>query len=175
LTIRLTASLALCLAACGGGEDSCGPGDVTGSTITASSSPAAFTYEAFESSPNQDCPNPGSPTPITIQGTQTDSGRPLVLCISQPETITAGEVYALSPTGVVRLIDLQAVDGDCNITAGTSGGTAEFTGFCDDGTAAEGFALTMSGTISATKSCSGLPDETIELQLSGSAVVQPVP
>ena len=130
-------------------------------------------YQDFTAAPNNDCPVVGSDTAITIQGNEVDSGFPLVLCLSMPES-TGGTELVDFTSGPVQLIDISAreVGTDCTLALDRSGAldlSATFTGFCDSGLAASGFGLALSGTATGTLTCAGTP-ATVGLSFDGIAV-----
>ena len=163
--------LALVAAGCGN-DPVCGPGDVSARGLIVETGLGPLTYGDGTSSPNNDCPVDGAPTSLTIEIVQVDpptvEERALVLCLPRPDQI-GSEPIDLADDSRIQVIDIFADEADCLISIDRSrpvSGTATFTGFCDDGTAPDGYALGLSGTIPATRTCRG-GDEAIELTLSG--------
>lgn len=178
-------------AGCGGEDAVCGPADAppAGATVAIGGpgGDATIAYGDFTSSPNNDCPPPGgSPiTSLTIEGTQTglapDERFSMVLCLPRPDEIGSAPI-ALDDDSLVQLIDVNArLDGDCflRLEAGTApSGTITFAGYCDDGSAESGYALTFDGSAAGIRTCldgaGGSTDEPATITLTGSVAVEAI-
>lgn len=159
---RLICATALVCAACGSGDDSCGPGDAPAAGAALATDRGTVTYGGFTSSPNNDCPHPqGELTALTIDGTQVGvDGFFLTFCIPRPELIEAGEPIALGLTDddLVRLVNVNAELDGCLVAldrAAPPPATITFHGWCDDGGSSAGYAIELAGTIELTITCGG--------------------
>jgi hypothetical protein len=162
-------------AACGD-DESCGPGDEEAPGLIVE----AVTFGEMSASANNDCPPPSGqhPTSITIQGSQVDpatTGQFLVLCLPQPDQIDDQPV-SFTDTDRLQLVDLFGRDADgCALrfdrTAEPGSGTATFSGFCDNGTASEGFAISLTGVLPFTRTCDGDDPVPFTAALGGRAAV----
>ncbi|MBT8494028.1 MAG: hypothetical protein KJO07_13320 [Deltaproteobacteria bacterium] len=167
----MLSSLALLAALGCGSDDECGPaGDETGIELSAGGSTARFTE--LTASANNDCPNVGSPTAVTVAGSQDLGTGSIILCISRPERIAGSE--ELSFDGDVQVVSFSA-ELDCptviDRTQPLDDLQARFTGFCGDGIDPAGFGLELSGELTMTAQCE--PDQSVTVLFSGSAVVEP--
>lgn len=177
-------------AGCGGEDAVCGPADAppAGATVAVdgAAGDATVAYGAFTSSPNNDCPPPeGGPTSLTIEGTQTDLAPgerfSMVLCLPRPDEI-GGEPIALDDDRLVQLVDVNArLDGGCTVrldSATPPGGTITFAGYCDDGNAGSGYAITFDGSAAGTRTCpdgaGGSTEEPATITLTGSVAVEAI-
>jgi hypothetical protein len=75
----------------------------------------------------------------------------------------------------VQVIDVQgAFDDGCTWSSASAlTGTATFEGFCEQGVAADGFALTLDGTATVDRACPTGPSTQVEVTLSGRVAVRP--
>ena len=164
------------LAACsddGGDDVTCGPGDAPADGITLTGDGIEVRYQALRAGPNNDCPDsdPSAPTSMTIVGTQTDSGAPLVLCVSRPDRWG----NTATPLGTAIVVeDADGVAGGCTLntskdTAAPTG-TARAEGYCGDGLDPAGFALVIDAEVAVTVRC-GDAEQTRRLRLTGRAAV----
>jgi hypothetical protein len=153
------ALLGLCVlgSGCGGDDESCGPGDLADPGLTLARTDGEVRFGEFTSSPNNDCTS-GEVTSLTIEGRQVEpSGESpgLVLCAPAPDRIDETAV-ALDDESRIQIIDLfGAIDG-CTLTLDRQGqvsGTILFSGFCDNGTSASGYAITLDGELPINESC----------------------
>ena len=167
------------LVACGGGDgDSCGPGGAPASGLVATVSGTPLTFGQLTSGLNNDCPASNPPAGVvsmTIFGTQTGGNGAIALCVSRPDLLSGGS-QALGPDAAgseVRLIDLTADANGCSYSvdrAKSISGAATSKGMCDNGNDPAGFALTLSGTLSFTRTCSSTVDS-VQVTLSGTAAI----
>ena len=166
----------------------CGPADapLAGATVAIEGDPGGIAYGDFTSSPNNDCPPPGGgPTSLTIEGTQTDLAPgerfSMVLCLPRPDEIGSAPI-SLDDDQLVQLIDVNArLDGDCTLRLDAStppSGTVTFSGYCGDGNAGSGYALTFDGSAAGTRTCpdgaGGSTDEPATITLTGSVAVEAI-
>jgi hypothetical protein len=165
----------------------CGIADVTIDGVTAAQGADTVTFGMFAAGANNDCPGPGVPggvVSVTVFGRQVEPAGNAVIsvCLPRPDLIDSGDDIPLSPahqpaeaSDRVQLVDLEGdLAADCRWSlGGAPDGTARFDGFCDDGTHPDGFALTFDATVPVTKTCTGLPDETVEVILAGTVAVEP--
>jgi hypothetical protein len=160
----------------------CGAGDAADDGLTAVEGGTTFTYGNMAASANNDCPAPGGGvTSVTVFGAQiAPAGNAVIaFCLPRPDDISGSiDLVPVHEPALdsdrVQVVDVETVDGECRWSmSGDPDGTATFEGFCDNGAHADGFALTLDATIPATKTCTGLPDESVELTLSGTIAVTP--
>jgi hypothetical protein len=170
-TDALAAAALAILAGCGGGGNStdapaaCGPGDAPQTGLIASG-PATLTYGQLIGGLNNDCPATGAPAGVislTIAGVQTDGTGLLTLCVARPDRL-AGQAQSLGQDvagSEVRVVDLTGTASGCSFTLDTAkpvSGTATSTGLCQNGGDPAGFALTLDGTLSFTRTCGATVD-----------------
>lgn len=165
-----------------------GPGVAPDDGITGVAEDTTIVYGDLAAAANNDCPSDGTPDGVislTIGGAQiTPAGAAVIsFCLPRPDLITPGTAFSLEPdrhpaltTDRVHVIDVQAaLPSGCRWTHDPDdppSGTATFEGFCDDGTDAAGFALTLDGTIPVTETCAGLPDRALTVTLAGTVSVR---
>lgn len=172
----LLAGALLALAAGCGDDESCGPGDEEAPGVTVES----VTFDEMVASPNNDCPPTAGehPTAITIQGSQTDPATPgqfLVFCLPRPDLIDDQPV-SFTDSERIEIVDLFGRDAEgCDLSfdrsAEPGSGAVTFSGFCEDGTASAGFALSLSGVLPFTRTCDGADPAAITAELGGRAAV----
>lgn len=168
----LSSTSLVVLAACG--DDECGPGAAPDFGIHAASADVSLTYGNLTSGQNNDCPDPDAPSGVvslTIQGSQQDGPGLLTLCIARPDKIASGEL----PFGVgqVQIIDLNGEADGCSFTIDRMRptlGTASTSGLCDNGANPAGYALTVDGNLSLTRTCPTMND-TIAVSFTGTAAI----
>jgi hypothetical protein len=171
----LAAACAAC-AACGGGGSStpdaanCGPGSAPEIGIVASSSAVTLTYGDLSGSLNNDC-STGS---MSIEGHQTDGPGRITLCVGHPDQLaTASLALGLSLSSPVFVQDLSGDSNSCSLTIDKTqpvSGTASSTGLCDAGHSPAGFALTIDGAVTMTRTC-GTTTDSVQLALRGTVAV----
>lgn len=181
---RSTTSLLLAALAAGslasgcGGDDSCGPGSAPASGLTASGNAVALTYGRLTAGLNNDCPASSAPSGVvsmTIFGTQTGGSGAIALCVSRPDLLAGGS-QALGPDAPgseIRIIDLGGDTTSCDYTVDRAkpiAGTATSKGMCGNGNDPAGFALTLNGTLSFTRTC-GATVDSIQVALGGTAAI----
>jgi hypothetical protein len=162
-----------------GGDDDCGAGDapVDGLTLSAGGT-SALTLGDVRSSANNDCtPDQSSgPISLTIEATELapTRGLGLVLCLPRPGEIGAAAISLADPDRI-QFVDLFVEDeGGCTLRRDSSrepAGEALFAGFCQDGGHPDGYALSLSGTLPALRTCPGGDPDPITLTASGTAAV----
>ncbi len=196
----LLAALAACACGDDGGDgdgadagpdasgEVCGPGDAPadGVIVDVGGDPeAGAVFGQLGSSANNDCPPPesGGATSITIQGAQTDPADPvpfLTLCLPRPHLIESEPVplvddAILDEDTRVQLIDLLAAPADgCSLDIDgdrAPSGQVTFSGFCDDGVNAAGYALSFAATVPLLRTCGADPAEPVDAELSGEVAV----
>jgi hypothetical protein len=176
LTVPFALAVAL-LAGCPGDDDPvCGiPPDAAAPGIESSTGTDQFTYGNFTAIHAGDCGRES----ITIDATQispTVENFHFVLCVARADHIGSDPIPLAgeSGDGLVELVDASArtPTPDCTIAidfTATPQGTATFAGYCD--TAGTGFLLTLDGAVAGTRTCAGLPVESVLITLSGSAAM----
>ena len=165
--------------ATGCGSDDCGPGDAPANGVTGQIGSDTVGFGQFNSSPNNDCNVPGGGVSLTLDGVQTaptETGVHITFCLPQPAELGKGPV-SLADTTMVEVIDVFARVGDCITQIDRRApptGTIEFIGYCDGGTHSGGYAISLSGTVSGTRTCTssdaGAAEE-VTIELGGSASV----
>ncbi len=177
--LALLAALAAAPLAAGcGGDDSCGPGSAPASGLTAGGNSVTLTYGQLTAGLNNDCPASGAPSGVvsmTIFGTQTGGSGSIALCVSRPDLLAGGS-QALGPDAAgteVRIIDLSGEATSCDYTVDRAKpitGTATSKGMCGNGNDPAGFALTLNGALSFTRTC-GATVDSIQVTLGGTAAI----
>lgn len=182
----LSSTSLVLLAGCPNDPKVCGAGDAPADGVTATEGAREVTYGNFRASANNDCPMPGAPDgviSVTIAAEQVAPAGDAVfsLCIPRPDLIDEGTAYPLIHQPIqnseqVQLEDLEAApEADCRwaINADTSA-IARFAGFCDDGVHADGFAVTLSGTVDVVETCGAGAPASITVELDGTVAVLPL-
>jgi hypothetical protein len=136
-----------------------------------------LTYGALEAGLNNDCPDQTTPdiTSMTIQGTQTDGTGIITLCISRPDQLATKKLALGLDVGgsEVRIIDVIGSAASCTFDFDRTlppTGTAEAGGLCNNGKDASGFALTVDGALSLTRTCGSTVDK-VSVTLRGRVAV----
>jgi hypothetical protein len=166
--------LALALAGCGGNP--CGPGGAPATGLLASSADVTLTYGNLTAGANNDCPATDAPSGVvslTISGAQTDGGGLLTLCVPRPDQL-AKMPLALGTD--VHVVDFGGDKNGCTYAFDTTrppSAMVSTTGMCDNGTNKDGFALSMTGDVSLTQTCTGMNPTSVAVQLSGTVAVNP--
>jgi hypothetical protein len=172
LRLLFLSSTSFALVACG--DDTCGPGDAPDYGIFASSSDVTLTFGGLTSGQNNDCPDAEAPpgvVSLTIQGAQQDGPGLLTLCIPRPDKFETGTI-PLGTAGA-RIIDLKGDANDCMYAFDSSRpvtGNVFATGLCDNGADTAGYALSIDGNVSMTRTCPTMID-TIAVAFEGRAAV----
>ena len=172
------AVLAVVATGCGGG-DQCGPGSASMRGLTVTGPEVTLTYGALTSGLNNDCPASNAPAGVvslTIFGTQALGGGAITLCISRPDLLAKGsqELGHDAAPSAVRIVDLNADADICFYTIDRSKpitGTATASGLCDNGNDPAGFALTLDGTLTLSRTCDNNIDDTVQVTLNGTNAV----
>jgi len=160
-------ALALAAGACSD-PATCGAGDAPADGIALTGAGLEVRYTGLRASQNNDC----NPTSITLQGTQVGATSRFTLCIRDPDQL-AGTPTTL---GVgVEVVDVRGAVGDCTVTLDGAGappsGSASAAGLCDGGVHPDGFALSLDGEVSITRTCTGMPPEALRVKLAGRAAI----
>jgi hypothetical protein len=164
------------LASCS--DPSCGPGGAPASGLLATSSEVTIEYGNLSSLAGNDCPDPAAPegvVSISLEGSYTGGSGLITLCIPRPDLLSRGNrtLGSISSTADVRIIDLRATVDACSYTvdpATPPTGTASGAGVCDNGTSADGFALSVDGTVTLVRTC-GATVDAITVALQGEVAV----
>lgn len=172
----LSTTSLLAVASLGGCSDdaACGPGNAQDAGLLASSADVVLNFTNLTSGPNNDCPDgtaPSGVTSLTIQGTQLEGNGLITLCIPRPDLLTKGPLQFGTD---VRIIDLSGNDmAGCNYDIERLRpltGSASATGLCDNGASSAGFALTVNGALSLTRTCMTAND-TIAVTFTGTVAI----
>lgn len=177
--------VSLLVSSCGNSEEpNCGPSPTASyAAFTVVVNGENISYGDFVSSPNNDCPFPGSPTSLTIEGRQitpsTDDERSVVLCVPQPDIFpgaaTLGDDEEIL-NGEVQLIDIFGEYADCTFSlnqAVVPTGDIAVSGFCEDGTHEDGFVMSVTnGTLGLLVDC-GSGSNLASASLEGALIAVP--
>lgn len=171
-------SLLVLVAGCPSDGESCGPDDAPAVGITASNgTDVTLTYGNLSSLSGNDCPDPMAPSGVvslSIEGRQEGGTGLLTFCIPRPDLLKDGRTLGnTSSSGQMRVIDFSATANGCtfdDISAMPPTGKGTGFGVCKNGTDAAGFALEITGTITATRTC-GANVDTVSLTLAGKVAV----
>ena len=161
---------ASCLVAgCSGGGGTCGPGSASDS-LAFTAGTATLTYGPLSAGANNDCSETGSGiVSITITGMQSDGSGILAICVPRPDKLSGG----LSLATGVQLVNVDGSSAGCTYSLdGTTAPTGTVTGkgVCKNGSASEGFAMTVNGTISLQRTCGSTVD-TVAAKVDGTVAV----
>ena len=132
----------------------CGPDADALSVVSAQVAGQSISYEDWRSSPNNDCGEVGGPTSLTLEASQVDTGRGLTLCIPRPDKLSGS--IDLADTTKIQVIDVFADLPGClaSLDRGRSAaGNVTFAGVCQDGTAPEGYSMTLQASLPITLTC----------------------
>jgi hypothetical protein len=176
----LAAAVTACAATgCGGSDNRCGPGDAPEVGLAVTGSATALSFGDLRSSINNDCRTSDAPAgvvSVTIFGAETGGTGTLTLCIARPDLL-AGQAQPLvqeaSGVGGVHLVNLNGIAGGCNFSIDTAQpitGSATSSGLCDNGGNPAGFALTLDGALSLTRTC-GTTVDALNVVLQGRVAV----
>lgn len=171
----LGATLSL-VPACGG--DDCGPGDAPADGLTGQIGSDTVGFGQLTSSPNNDCNVDGAGISLTLDGVQTAptaTGLHITFCLPRPNELGKGPV-SLADETMIEIVDVFARTGDCITQLDRSSpatGTIDFIGYCDGGTNSAGYAIALSGSVPATRTCTGDAGgaESVTFALGGTAAV----
>lgn len=180
----LAGMFAAAFAAACGDDEQCGPDPDLPGEVTVTAASSTLTFGELHAGPNNDCPPPSAPdgpTSITIQGEQTEAAATgfLTLCIPFPAQVDDTPLSFGDPSQI-EIFDLRGQDDQgCTLaldrTQPLDSGSVTLSGFCDDGTHPDGFAMTLSGTLPFTRQCptdGGVGEsEAITVNLAGTAAV----
>lgn len=158
---------------CGCADDGdCGPGDAPtdGMTLTVGSDVVQF--DRWTSSPNNDCPEAGHPTSLTVDGIQAGGSFHVTFCLPRPDEL--GGSVDLSDDSLIQVITVSAEINGCTVSKdaqATPSGSATFTGYCGDGSSSAGYALELAGSVSGTQTCN-MTDTPVTIELGGRFAVE---
>lgn len=175
------ASAAPLLGGCGD-DDACGPADAPAAGVELSTEAAPLVFGGFTSSPNNDCPpSPdATATSLTIEGFQQGGGAGdgLLFCVPRPDEAEAGAPVELTldaaDTTRVQVVDAFATDGDCTLRldrARAVAGTVTFSGMCEAGTDAAGYALELDAQLPMLRTCGDQDPAPVSAELTGRVAV----
>ena len=176
-SLAIAVAIAAALAGCGDGE-SCGAGTASKTGLTATGDNVALTWGTLTSGLNNDCPDSAAPAgvvSVTIFGFQSGGAGSITLCVSRPDLLADGSqtLGHDAATAQVRIVDLNGDADICTYTIDRSTpvtGTATASGLCDNGSDPAGFAITLDGTLSFTRTC-GTTIDSVQVMLRGSNAV----
>jgi hypothetical protein len=166
------------LAAAGCSDDPCGPGGAPAVGLTATGAGVNLSYGNLVGGLNNDCPAPDAPAGIvslTLQGGQSGGTGRMTLCVRRPDLLAQG-AQPLGhdvPDAEVLLIDVTGAASGCSFTIDRSQpptGTATTAGLCGNGSNPAGFALSLDGSVSLTRTC-GAAVDSVQLSLAGTVAV----
>lgn len=169
LRLRHAALPVVLVAACGGGDEDCGPGEVTGQLVGTVDG-TELRYGEVTASPNNDCSVAGAPVSLTLEARQEGTGRLLVFCLPRPDQLE-GSIDLGDDR--LQLIDLFADADDCLLSLDrgrAATGQLGFAGVCANGTDPAGFALSIDASIPVVRSCPEGDDELV-VDFTGEAPV----
>ena len=161
----LSITSAIALAACGGGKPKpdapCGPGGAPEVGLVASSTnpDVTLTYGNLVAGANNDWPAPAAPAGVvslTISGPQTDGAGLVTMCVPRPDLLPQGLTLGYGSSAGVQLIDFDgSTSNGCTYSLLTTPptGTLSSGGECENGSAASGFSLSVSGTVTLIETC----------------------
>jgi hypothetical protein len=141
-------------------------------TVDAVAGSVTLTYGGLAAGANNDCPDPMAPAGVvslTIESMQTNGTGLLTLCIKRPDKLAAGLALGTD----VKVVDITGSGGGCSFlqdTATPATGTAKSAGECKNGSDAAGFALTLDGTISLSRTCGSTTDK-VSATIAGTVAV----
>jgi hypothetical protein len=175
-------AIAACAATgCGSSDNRCGPGDAPEVGLAVTSNAATLSFGDLTSSRNNDCRTSDAPdgiVSVTLFGAETGGTGTITLCIARPDLLAQQAqplVQEVPGMGGVHLVNLNATAAGCSFVIDTSKpitGNATSSGLCDNGSNPAGFALTLDGTLSLTRTC-GATVDTVNVALQGRVAVAP--
>jgi len=163
---------------CSSDGSSCGPDDAPAGPVHATASAVTLDYENLSSLSGNDCPDPAAPSGVislSIEGMQMGgTGGRLTFCIPRPDLLDEGRALgSTAMMGEARVIDFSGMAGGCSFAYDSTmppTGTMTATGICKNGTAKEGFALDISGTVTLKRTC-GATIDSVAVMVSGKVAV----
>lgn len=160
-------------------DETCGVGSAPASGLVASATGVTLTYGDLSSLSGNDCPDPAAPSGVvslSIEGRTADGTGLVTFCIPRPDQLGSGaRALGNTPTMAdVRVIDLTGMAAGCSYdfesTLPAPTGTVTASGVCANGTDPAGFALTIDGTVTVTRTC-GATVDSVALTLAGTVAV----
>ena len=162
-------------------EEICGPAEIETPQIILQiqeNNSTSLSFGNFSASPNNDCtPVVGDPTSITVDGSQDDNRSfHLGFCLPRPHKIGNASIDLSNEELFTELYvngSFRSGNQDCSLRIDRSkamNGTITFHGLCSEGTHADGFSMTIDGTIGGIQTCSTDSNDVeteIEIRLSG--------
>jgi hypothetical protein len=167
------------LAACDGDDGACGPGDAPADGITITGSNVALRYDSFDSGVNNDCtvPAAGGKISVTIHAKQVGGAAPLTFCISRvdlfgKEPLDLAKDDPNNDDLEFRVVDASGMDAGCTFELADAPitGTATAEGVCADASDPAGYALTVNGSLTLTRTC-GVTVDAVAVTLAGTVAV----
>lgn len=173
---RLLSTIGAVIAAAGcGSSPVCGPGDAPASGLVASGSGVTLTYGGLSGGQNHDCPDPSASgvQSLTITGMQTGGSGYFTICVPRPDKLGGG--LPIGPAGGpgVQLVTVSGTSAGCTFDlapSATPTGTISGRGVCANGASKDGWAMTLTGTATLTRTC-GATIDTVAVMLSGTVAV----
>jgi len=115
---------------------------------------------------------------MTILGHQTDNTQLgvglITLCIARPDLLAnQAQMLGIDAGAPVRLVDVSGDANNCSFSVDKTQpatGTASSSGLCGNGSDAAGFALTIDGSLSLTRTC-GTTVDSVQITLHGRVAV----
>jgi hypothetical protein len=174
-------SITSAVIAAGCSDDTCGTGDAPATGIVASATGVMMTYGNLRAGLNNDCPDPQAPpgvTSVTIRPSETDGTSLFTLCIPRVDLLDQGDrtLGTAGSTADVQVIDVSGMVNGCSLKLDSSvppTGTASGSGVCASGNDSHGFALTLDGGVTLTRTC-GTAVDSVPVKLQGRVAVLPI-
>lgn len=177
LSLCLSSTSVLALAGCPSDGESCGTDGAPTDGIVATAGADTLTFGSLSSLSGNDCPDPAAPASVvslSIEGTLVGGTGRITFCIPRPDLLADGrQLGATSNMAEMRLVDFTGEANGCTFARDTAmppTGTGTGTGVCNNGTDPAGFALALTGTIHAKRTCGATTDD-VALTVSGKVAV----
>jgi hypothetical protein len=177
LSLCLSSTSLVLLGGCPSDGETCGPEGAPANGITASAGSDTLTYGSLSSLSGNDCPEASAPSGVvslSIEGTLVGGTGRVTFCIPRPDLLAEGRTLGANLANVeMRLVDFSGEANGCTFArdpAMPPTGTGTGTGVCNNGTDPAGFALALTGTIHAKRTCGATVDD-VSLTLAGKVAV----
>jgi hypothetical protein len=159
------------------GNTECGPGAAPAAGVALTIERGQLDYGDFRSSANNDCTPAGAEvTSLTIDGVQVGGTSFLTFCVPRPDRMGGAAVaLGLSDDDVVRLVTVSGASDGCTLSLRRDeppSATIQFHGYCDAGSHAAGYAISLVGTVEVDVACPSTPAAAATATLAGTAVVE---